>query len=66
MIGKEQMKQFIGKNIGVLYKDTNDLVWAKGILTDIGEYNISLETEFNILIISLESIQKIKISKTEL
>jgi len=55
--------QFLGKFVGVLYKDTNDLVWAKGFLRDIGDYNISLETNSNILIISLETIQKVKIPK---
>jgi hypothetical protein len=37
-----------------------------GILKDVTDYDIALETNWNILIIPLNSIEKIKVSKTEL
>jgi hypothetical protein len=66
MIEKERMKQFLNKSIRIVYLDSNKPLSAMGILKDVTNYDIALETNWNVLIIPLDAIQKIKISKIEL
>jgi hypothetical protein len=49
-----------------MYKDSNESVSAKGTITDVTLTEIALETEFNVILIPLTAIEKVKISKTEL
>jgi hypothetical protein len=66
MIEKKVMIPFLDKEIGLVYEDSGKDFYARGILRDITDASIKLETNFNIVLISLNAIKKIKISKTEL
>jgi len=66
MIEKTEIKPFLGKEIGILYEDSGKDFYARGILRDITDASIKLETNFNIVLISLNAIKKIKCSKSEL
>ena len=66
MISREMMERFLNKFIFVLYEDNKQLVSCKGTLKDLTNSDCAIETNYNVLVIPLQSIQKIKISKMEM
>lgn len=66
MLSQEMINRFLNKFVWIMYKDSNESVSAKGTITDVTLTEIALETEFNVILIPLTAIEKVKISKTEL
>ncbi|MBU5537664.1 MAG: hypothetical protein KQA38_03835 [Candidatus Aenigmarchaeota archaeon] len=63
---KNIVKQFEGTKVGILYNDTGKKVYARGLIKSVSDNGIILETNKNIVAISLDSIKKVKIGKDEL
>jgi len=63
MIERKEIEPFLNKEIGILYHDSGKDIYAKGNLLDVSDTSITLETRVNVLVISLASIEKIKIPK---
>lgn len=66
MINYQTISQFKRKDVGILYDDSGKEMFARGVIADISERDVTLLTNKNILIISLDSIKKVKIGKDEL
>ena len=63
MIERKEIEPLLNKEIGILYTDSGKDLYAKGFLLNVTDTSIKLETKYNVLIISLASIEKIKCSK---
>ncbi len=59
----KQFESYIGSNIFVLYSDNGIICRAFGVLNHVDFNSLTLETRANIMVISADQIQKIKIPK---
>jgi hypothetical protein len=63
VIDYQTVKQFEKKEVGVLYLESGKEIFARGTIGNVSENSLVLITNKNWLIISLDSVKKIKIGK---
>ena len=61
MIERKEIQPYLNKKIGVLFWDSGKELFTRGFLLNVTENTINIKTEYNIHIISLQNITKIKI-----
>jgi len=60
MIERQILNRFVGKTIGVLYKDTDREVFARGLLKEIADNTVLIQTTDELLALDISAIIKIK------
>jgi hypothetical protein len=60
MIDRKILNQFLNKEIGVLYKDSNREIFARGVLKEVTDNTILLQTIDSLLALDHSSVIKIK------
>ena len=60
MIERRILKRFLGKTIGLLYRDTNRDVFIRGTLVEITENTVVIHTNFKEVALEINSIVKVK------
>jgi hypothetical protein len=65
MIERQILDKFIGKTIGLLYKDTNREVFVRGKLTEVTDNTVLIKTIDELLALDISAIIKIKGSLDE-
>jgi len=63
VIDYQTVKQFEKKEVGVLYSESGKEIFARGTIANVSDKSLVLITNKNWLIISLDSVKKIKIGK---
>jgi len=56
----EEIRNFLKKNVGIVYIDSGRDCYARGIVKNISDKSLTLQTRSNLLILSLDSIKKLK------
>ena len=60
MIEKQILNKFIGKTIGILYKDSNREVFARGILEEVTDNTILIKSIDGLMALDITAVIKIK------
>lgn len=60
MMERQILNKFIGKTIGILYKDSDREVFARGVLEDVTENTILIRQIDGLLALDISTVIKIK------
>lgn len=57
---KDEIGYFVGKDVGLLYKDTERDVFLRGTIVKVGDTTLLFQTKNGMELISLDALVKIK------
>jgi ferredoxin-fold anticodon binding domain-containing protein len=57
---RQILNKFIGKTIGILYKDSDKEIFARGVLEDVTENTILIRKIDGLLALDISTVIKIK------
>lgn len=60
MMERQILNKFIGKTIGILYKDSDKEIFARGVLEDVTENTILIRKIDGLLALDISTVIKIK------